>query len=158
MLRWLIGIILGKIICKSSNWQHVQRLKITILGANWQLFRLEMIAKCSYFILSTQNIKFWLICNKNNEICVANLMKNRAFILLRVNLYFGIFILNGINSFSGLAYFKITLNLPHSDSKEVRGRFVISRVRNAALLKKLMKIHSNPPILYYGFKTKLGDA
>ena len=52
MLRWLIGIILGKIISKSSNWQHIQRLKITILGANWQLFRLERIAKCSYFILS----------------------------------------------------------------------------------------------------------
>ena len=37
---------------------YIQRLKITILGANWQLFRLERIAKCSYFILSTQNIKF----------------------------------------------------------------------------------------------------
>ena len=45
--------------CKSSNWQHIQRLKITIPGANWQLFRLERIAKCSYFILSTQNIKFY---------------------------------------------------------------------------------------------------
>ena len=57
--RW---IILGKIICESSNWQHIQRLKITILGANWQLFRLERIAKCSYFILSTQNIKFhWIV-------------------------------------------------------------------------------------------------
>ena len=21
-----------------SNWQHIQRLKITLLGANWQLF------------------------------------------------------------------------------------------------------------------------
>ena len=29
------------------------------LGANWQLFTLEMIATCSYFILSTQNIKFY---------------------------------------------------------------------------------------------------
>ena len=59
MLWWLIGIILGEIICKSSNWQHIQRLKITILGANWQMFRLERIAKCSYFILSTQDIKFY---------------------------------------------------------------------------------------------------
>ena len=55
----LIGIILGEIICESSNWQHAQRLKITILGANWQLLRLERIAKCSYFILCTQNIKFY---------------------------------------------------------------------------------------------------
>ena len=30
-----------------------------ILGANWQLFRLERIAKCSYFILSKQNVKFY---------------------------------------------------------------------------------------------------
>ena len=27
----------------------IQRLKITILGANWQLFRLERIAKCSFY-------------------------------------------------------------------------------------------------------------
>ena len=52
-------IILAKIICEYSNWQHTQRLKITILGANWQLFRLERMAKCTYFILSTQNIKFY---------------------------------------------------------------------------------------------------
>ena len=49
---------LGKIIYESSNWQHIQRLKITILGANWQLLRLERIAKCSKK-LSTQNIKFY---------------------------------------------------------------------------------------------------
>ena len=41
-----------------------QRLKITISGANWQLFRLERIAKCSYFILSTQNIKFYWFVKK----------------------------------------------------------------------------------------------
>ena len=73
MLRWLVGIILGEIICESSNWQHIQRLKITILGANWQLFRLERIDKCSYFILFTQN-KVLLICNEYKEISVANLM------------------------------------------------------------------------------------
>ena len=56
-------------------------LKITILGAKWQLFRLERIAKCSYLILSTQNIKFHytkhqvsLNCNENEEISVAKLM------------------------------------------------------------------------------------
>ena len=36
-----------------------KRLNITIPGANLQLFRLERIAKCSYFILSTQNIKIY---------------------------------------------------------------------------------------------------
>ena len=79
MLRWLIGIILGKIISKSSNWQHIQNcaLKITILGANWQLFRLERIAKCSYFILSYTQCEYktlLLICDENIEISVANLM------------------------------------------------------------------------------------
>ena len=75
MLQWLIGIILGEIICESSNWQHIQRLKITILGANWQLFRLERIAKCSYFILSVDTKHHvLLICNENKEIYVANLM------------------------------------------------------------------------------------
>ena len=68
-MRWLIGIILGEIICESSNWQHIQRLKITILGANWQLFGLERIAKCSYFILSTQNIKFYWFVMKINFCC-----------------------------------------------------------------------------------------
>ena len=52
-----------------------QRLKNTILGANWQLFRLERIAKCSYFILSVDTKhQVLLICNKNKEIYVANLM------------------------------------------------------------------------------------
>ena len=40
-----VGIILGKIICESSNWQHIQLLQITNLhvGANWQHFTLERI-------------------------------------------------------------------------------------------------------------------
>ena len=50
--------------CESSNWQHIQMLNIPILGANWQLFRLERMAKCSYFILSTQNVKFYLFVMK----------------------------------------------------------------------------------------------
>ena len=65
----------GKIIYKSLNWQHIQRLKITIFGVNWQLFRLERIVKCSYFILSMQFIlKVFLIGDENKEIYVANLM------------------------------------------------------------------------------------
>ena len=67
MLRWLIGIILGEIIFESSNWQHIQRLKITILGANWQLLRLERIAKCSKKIVYTKH-QVLLICNENKEI------------------------------------------------------------------------------------------
>ena len=74
MLRWLIGIILGEIICKSSNWQHIQRLKITILGANWQLFRLEGIAKCSYIYFVYTKHQVLLICNENKAIYVANLI------------------------------------------------------------------------------------
>ena len=74
MLRWLMGIILGEIICKSSNWQHIQRLKITILGANWQLIRLQRIAKCLYSIFVYTKHQVLLICNENKEISVANLM------------------------------------------------------------------------------------
>ena len=96
MLRWLIGIILGKIICESSNWQHIERLKITILGANWQLFRLERIAKCSYFILSTQNIKFHWIVMKIKKFLLPIWWYNRDLFPLR-NKYNMVFVLNGIN-------------------------------------------------------------
>ena len=78
MLRWLIGIILGEIICKSSNWQHIQRLKITILSANWQLFRLERIAKCWYFILSKQNIKFYWFVMKIKKFMLPIWWYNRG--------------------------------------------------------------------------------
>ena len=86
MLGWLIGIILGKIICESSNWQHIQRLKITILGTNWQLFRLERMAKCSYFVYT----KHLLICNENKEICVANSMIKQSFFPLKNKYFLGL--------------------------------------------------------------------
>ena len=39
-------------------------------GVNWKLFRLERIAKCSYFILSTQNIKFyWFVMKIKKLTC-----------------------------------------------------------------------------------------
>ena len=95
MLWWLIGIILGKIICESSNWQHIQRLKITILGANCQLFRLERIAKCSYFMLSTQNIKFYWFVMKIKKFMLPIWWYNRGLFPLG-NEYFGVFILNGL--------------------------------------------------------------
>ena len=96
MLRWLIGIILGEIICESSNWQHIQRLKITILGANWQLFRLERIAKCSYFILSTQNIKFYSFVMKIKKSLLPIWWYNRGLFPLG-NKYFGVFVLKGLS-------------------------------------------------------------
>ena len=89
MLRRLIGIILGEIICESSNWQHIQRLKITILGANWQLFRLERIAKCSYFILSTQNIKFYWFVMKIKKFLLPIWWYNRGWFPLG-NKYLGL--------------------------------------------------------------------
>ena len=95
MLQWLIGIILGEIICKSSNWQHIQRLKITILGANWQLFRLERIAKCSYVILSTQNIKFYWFVMKIKKFLLPICWYNRGSFPLG-NKYFAVFVLNGL--------------------------------------------------------------
>ena len=99
MLRWFIGIILGEIICESSNWQHIQRLKITILGPHWQLFRLERIAKCSYFILSrpTENIKFYWFVMNIKKIMLPIWWYNRGSFPLG-NKYFGVFILNGLIS------------------------------------------------------------
>ena len=88
MLQWLIGIILDEIICKSSNWQHIQRLKITILGANWQLFRLERIAKFSHFILSTQNIKFYWFVMKIKKFMLPIWWYNRGWFPLG-NKYLG---------------------------------------------------------------------
>ena len=109
----LIGIILGKMICKSSNWQHIQRLKITILGANWQLFRLERIAKCSYFILSTQNIKFYWFVMKIKKFLLPIWWYNRGSFPLG-NKYFGVFVLNGLmchhslsNVFQSRTYFAL---------------------------------------------------
>ena len=92
-------LILGEIICESSNWQHIQRLKITILGANWQLFRLERIAKCSYFILSTQwqNIKFHWIVMKIKKFLLPSWWYNRDLFPLR-NKYNVVFVLNGIRA------------------------------------------------------------
>ena len=95
MLRWLIGIVLGEIICKSSNWQHIQRLKITILGANWQLLRLERIAK--YFILSTQNIKFYWFVMKIKKFLLPIWWYNRGSFPLG-NKYFGVFVLIGLSA------------------------------------------------------------
>ena len=96
MLRWLIGNILGKIIWESSNWQYIQRLKITILGANWQVFRSERTAKCSYFILSTQNIKFYWFVMKIKKFLLPIWWYNRGSFPLG-NKYFGVFVLNGLS-------------------------------------------------------------
>ena len=97
---WLIGIILGKIICESSNWQHIHRLKIALLGANWQLFRLERVAKCSYFILSTQNIKFYWFVLKIKKFLLPIWWYNRGLFPLG-NKYFGVFVLNGLRHPNG---------------------------------------------------------
>ena len=96
MLRWLIGIIF-----KSSSWQHIQRLKITILGANWQLFSLERITKCSYFILSTQNIKFHWIVMKIKKFLLPIWGYNRDLFPLR-NKYKLVFVLNGLKKLLGI--------------------------------------------------------
>ena len=77
------------------NWQHIQKLKITILGANWQLFRLERIAKCSYFILCTQNIKFFWFVMKIKKFLLPIWWYNRGLFPLG-NEYFGVFVLNGL--------------------------------------------------------------
>ena len=65
------------------------------LGANWQLFRWERIAKCSYSILSTQNIKFYWFVMKINTFLLPIWWYNRGLFPLG-NKYFGVFVLNGL--------------------------------------------------------------
>ena len=67
---------------------YIHRLKITILGANWQLFRLERIAKCSYYILSTQNIKFYWFVMKIKKFMLPIWWYNRGWFPLG-NKYLG---------------------------------------------------------------------
>ena len=74
---------------------YIQRLKITILGTNWQLFRLERIAKCPYFILSMQNIKFYWFVMKIKKFLLPIWWYNRGLFPLG-NKYHGVFILNGL--------------------------------------------------------------
>ena len=136
-LRWLIGIILAEIIYESSNWQHIQRLKITILGANWQLFRLERIAKCSYFILSTQNIKFYWFVMKINKFLLPIWWYNRGLFPIG-NKYFGVFVLNGLcDSPSFIVGHEIKFCLSHGSN--IKGKcthyiFLESPCRNIMLL------------------------
>ena len=73
----------------------IQRLKITSLGANCQLFRLERISQMFIFCFVYTKHQVLLICNENNEICVANLMIKQRFFPLK-NKYFGVFVLNGL--------------------------------------------------------------
>ena len=65
------------------------------LGANWQLFRFERIAKCSYFMLSTQNIKFYWFVMKIKKFLLPIWWYTRGSFPLW-NTYFGVFILNGL--------------------------------------------------------------
>ena len=59
------------------RWNNLWILKLATytkiedhyFSSNWQLFRLEGIAKCSYFILSTQNIKFYWFVMKIKKFC-----------------------------------------------------------------------------------------
>ena len=119
MLRWLIGIILGEIICESPNWQHRQKLKITILGANWQLFRWERLANCSYSILSTQNIKFyWFVMKIKKFNMLPIWWYNRGLFPLG-NKYFGVFILNGLN------YSQLCVSLCHEYNAPYKVFFIL---------------------------------
>ena len=59
-----------------------------MLGANLLLFRLERIAKFSYFILSTQNIKFYWFVMKIKKFLLPICWYNRGFFPLG-NIYFG---------------------------------------------------------------------
>ena len=85
MLRWLIGIILGKIISKSSNWQHIQRLKITILGQIGNFLDWKGCQMFIFYFVYTQH-QVLLICDENIEISVAN-DTIEVYLLLGINIW-----------------------------------------------------------------------
>ena len=62
-------------------------------------FRLERIAKCSYFSLSTQNIKFYWFVMKIKNFFSCQFWHNRGSFPLG-NKYFGVFVLNGLSNLS----------------------------------------------------------
>ena len=74
-------------ILKLATYMYIQRLKITVLGANWQPFRLERIAKCSYFILSTQNIKFYWFVMNLKKFMLPIWWCNEVYFLLGINIW-----------------------------------------------------------------------
>ena len=82
-------------ILKLATYIYKDWTSLLFLGANWQLFRLERIAKCSYFILSTQNIKFYWFVMKIKKFMLPIWWYNRDLFPLR-NKYNVVFILNGL--------------------------------------------------------------
>ena len=97
MLWWLVGITLGEIICESSHWQHIQRLKITILGANWQLF---LGKDCQMFIFfSLHKTKFYWFEMKIKKFLLPIWWYNRGLFPLG-NKHFGVFILDGLKEYN----------------------------------------------------------
>ena len=96
-------IILGEIICESSNWQHIQRLKITILGANWQLL-LDWKGLPNGHILfclhKTYRTFYWFVMKIKKYLLPIWWYKsyNRGSFPLG-NKYFGVFVLNGLNGY-----------------------------------------------------------
>ena len=68
---------------------HYSRYKIG------NFFRMERIAKCSYFIFSPQNIKFYWFVMKLKKFLLSIWWYNRGLFPLG-NKYFGVFVLNGL--------------------------------------------------------------
>ena len=95
MLRWLIGIILGEIICESPNRQHNTDCRCNFL--DWKgLPKVHIL-----FCLHKHQVS--LNCNENKEISVANLMIQWRFIFfLGINMW---------SSFSMVKYIRITYTL-----------------------------------------------
>ena len=87
-VRWLIGIILGEIIFKSSNWQHIQRLKITIFRCKLVTFKIGK--DCQMFNqkkLSTKNIKFYWFVMKIKKFSCQFDDTIEVYFLLGINIW-----------------------------------------------------------------------
>ena len=138
-----------KKICESSNWQHIQRLKIIILGANWQLFRLVRIAKCSYFILYTQNIKFYRFVMKIKNFLLPIWWYNRGWLPLGNKMKY---IREKFTSYINICWLRTTRALTLFNNVLLRARRALMPVMlysNSALLvlKKKKSLESDNALL-----------
>ena len=74
---------------------YIQRLKITILGANWQLFRLERLPNVHILFCLHKTSSFYWFVMKIKKFLLPIWWYNRGLFLLE-NKYIGVFVLNGL--------------------------------------------------------------
>ena len=93
MLRWLIGIILGK-ICESSNWQHILKIEDNYFRCKLATFQIGKDGQMFIFYFVYRKHQVILICNENKEIYVAKYDDTEeVYFLLGINIMGSLFLM-----------------------------------------------------------------